>query len=172
MIAAKLASCDSHRRIATEKGRNKAAAGHRWSVRRAKRHFAPNLPLCLGAARVKRSLLCLILAFIASSANAQIVAVDGDTIRVGNERIRIIGLDTPETYFAKCDAERRRGYQAAGRLQRLLNSRAVRIERTGKRDKYRRTLAKVYVGGEDVAAIMVREGYARLNHGEKRRPWC
>jgi len=120
---------------------------------------------------MKRIALVAALMLATPVAAQQYIAVDGDTIRSDKERIRIMGLDTPETYFAKCSLERSRGYHAAGRLQRLLNSRTVRIERAG-RDKYRRTLARVYVGGENVASIMIREGLARPNHGQRRQPWC
>jgi endonuclease YncB( thermonuclease family) len=105
-----------------------------------------------------------------------IVAIDGDTLAVGAERVRIIGLDTPETYQAQCPAELRAGYAAHGRLQHLLNTRTVRIERAGL-DKYKRTLAVVHVGQDDVADIMVREGYARSyicpnGRCPARQPWC
>lgn len=128
------------------------------------------LPPFSGQVRLVSALAAFL--FLTPAAAQPIIAVDGDTIAVGHERIRILGLDTPETYFAKCPAEQAKGYEAAGRLQYLLNERRVRIERTGRKDKYRRTLARVYVGGEDVAAIMIREGRARPNSGEKRKPWC
>lgn len=114
----------------------------------------------------------LILAFVAPVSAQVHIAIDGDTLRVGNERIRIVGVDTPETFSPQCEDEAKAGYQAAGRLQHLMNARKVRIERTGKKDKYGRTLAKVYVGVDDVAAVMVREGLGRPYSGGKRQPWC
>jgi endonuclease YncB( thermonuclease family) len=39
----------------------------------------------------------------------QIEVVDGDTIRVGSEVIRLVGFDTPETYRARCPSERELG---------------------------------------------------------------
>src|SRR3954470_2124881 len=50
------------------------------------------------------------------------IAIDGDTITDGVKDIRILGLDTPETYQPQCPEEARLGYAAAGRLQHLLNS--------------------------------------------------
>ena len=39
---------------------------------------------------------------------AEVRVVDGDTIRLGRERTRILDIDTPETESrARCDAERR-----------------------------------------------------------------
>jgi micrococcal nuclease len=101
-----------------------------------------------------------------------LIAIDGDTIRAGEERIRILGLDTPETYQAQCFEEARLGYQAAGRLQHLLNVRAIRIARSTRKDKYGRTLAIVRAGKEDVASILIAEGLARPYNGGKRQPWC
>jgi endonuclease YncB( thermonuclease family) len=98
------------------------------------------------------------------------VAIDGDTIAVGAERIRIIGLDTPETYQPHCEKEQAAGFLATGRLQHLLNMRKVTIKRTGI-DKYGRTLAKVLVGAEDVAEVMIREGVAVPYDGRSKRVW-
>lgn len=103
----------------------------------------------------------------------QCLATDGDTLRCGDERIRIVGLDTPETYRAECEDERRLGYTAAGRLQFLLYTRRIEIERVPGRDKYGRTLARVLVSGQDVAQILVAEGLARPYDGKTRRQsWC
>lgn len=127
----------------------------------------------------------LLGALLASGAIAQerVIAIDGDTIAVGAERIRIIGMDAPEIFtLEKCSTpeETRRvlmlGYAGQGRLQNLLNVRRVRIEREGW-DKYGRTLARVYVGRDDVAHLMIAEGWARPYKCPGRRcparqPWC
>jgi len=79
--------------------------------------------------------------------------VDGDTFRFHGERIRILGIDTPE-----------RGQPGSGsatsRLLTLLRSGPLVIVRHG-RDVYCRTLADVYVNGWSVAAVMKAEGYAK-----------
>lgn len=115
----------------------------------------------------------VLLAFSAR-AEPKPYAIDGDTLALGSERIRILGLDTPETYSPQCQEESRLGYQAQGRLQHLLHTRTVRIERSiTERDKYRRTLAVVYVGKDRVDELLVREGLARPYTGKTRRePWC
>jgi micrococcal nuclease len=100
------------------------------------------------------------------------VAIDGDTVAHGDEHVRILGLDTPESYAPHCDAERQLGYRAAGRLQHLLNANPVTVERSGKLDKYRRTLAVVRVGKRDVAQILIEEKLARPYSGGKRQSWC
>ena len=47
--------------------------------------------------------------------------VDGDTIRLGRRRVRLIGIDAPEIAGAQCPAERALGERAANRLLALVN---------------------------------------------------
>ncbi|MES2904696.1 MAG: thermonuclease family protein [Pseudomonadota bacterium] len=47
--------------------------------------------------------------------------IDGDTFKLGQRKIRIVGIDTPETNGASCPEEARLGEQATAELQRLLN---------------------------------------------------
>jgi micrococcal nuclease len=122
---------------------------------------------------MKRLIFGVVLALLAVPAAAQEakpVAIDGDTIALGEERIRIIGIDTPESYRPNCEKEQAAGFMAAGRLQHLLHLRRVTIQRQGK-DKYGRTLAKVFVGREDVAEVMIRDGLAVPYDGKSQRVW-
>ncbi len=88
--------------------------------------------------------------------------VDGDTIWIEGEKIRVMGYDTPEPQTNICGGSRevRLANQASARLVQLLNQETVSIERRGK-DRYNRTLAVVRVAGVDVGDILVREGLAR-----------
>jgi len=120
-------------------------------------------------------LLVLLASFLAFPAAAQerCIATDGDTIRCGNTRYRIVALDAPETYRAECQYERNLGYQAAGRLAHLIYTRRLEIVPIAGRDKYGRTLAVVKVGGQDAAQILISEGLARFYDGRTRRQsWC
>jgi endonuclease YncB( thermonuclease family) len=83
----------------------------------------------------------------------KIRVVDGDTIRIGRERVRIIGFDAPEM-------SQPRGPAAKARLDQLLRGGTVTMMRHGK-DKYGRTLALVYVNGKNVAEIMRDEGFVK-----------
>jgi micrococcal nuclease len=104
---------------------------------------------------------------------AAFVVVDGDTIKAPfGPTYRILGYDTPETFHAKCDAERQLGFAAKSRLEELLARGEVRVLETGKSDRYGRSLARVTVDGVDLAVLMVREGLARPYHGERRQSWC
>lgn len=107
----------------------------------------------------------------ATPATASCFAIDGDTLACGQERIRIMGLDAPETYRAKCNAEFNAGKAAKQRMARLIDSKALTIKRRGK-DRYKRTLATVRVNGRDVAEIMINLKLARPYHGKRRQPWC
>ncbi|MEK9211360.1 thermonuclease family protein [Sphingomonas sp. 2378] len=89
-------------------------------------------------------------------------AVDGDTLRCGRERIRLIGIDAPEMP-GHCRPGRRcvAGDPVASRssLQRALVA-PIAIKRVG-RDRYGRTLAFVSAGGEDLSCGQLRRGQAR-----------
>jgi len=113
----------------------------------------------------------------AVSASPPVTVVDGDTIWVGEEKVRIVGLDAPETYQARCDEERALGQRATGYLRVLVQRGRVTIKRQDRPDRYGRTLARVYIDGRDVADIMVREGLAvRYDCPRGRCPrridWC
>ncbi|WP_175304705.1 thermonuclease family protein [Candidatus Nitrospira nitrificans] len=83
----------------------------------------------------------------------QMRVVDGDTIRVGGERIRLRGIDTPELSELQ-------GPAAKQRLEELLRSGAIRIEPHG-RDVYNRLLADVFVNEQNVAEILRSEGFSK-----------
>jgi micrococcal nuclease len=68
--------------------------------------------------------------------------VDGDTFWIGGEKVRIAGIDAPETHPPRCAEEARLGEAATERLQALLNSGAVTMTRIDRdRDRYGRPLA-------------------------------
>ena len=109
--------------------------------------------------------------------------VDGDTIRVqlasGEEAVRYIGIDTPESVKpgapVECFAERASAFN-----ERLVSGEHVRLVRdVEERDRYGRLLAYVYRvrDGLFVNAELVRRGYATVatfppnvaHEGELRR---
>ena len=100
-----------------------------------------------------------------------IYVFDGDTFTLGSERVRIAGIDAPETHPSRCADEARLGLAATQKLRQLLGSGTVRVSGE-KIDKYGREVREVTVGGRDVAEIMIGEGLARSYDGEKRLPWC
>lgn len=97
---------------------------------------------------------------------------DGDTFRIGYERVRIIGLDAPEIgKRANCANEQSMAKKAQARLRNALSSGNVRIARDG-RDAYGRTLARIYVDGADVAPVMIAEGLAKPYVVGRHGNWC
>ena len=92
--------------------------------------------------------------------------VDGDTIEVspvvdGNEEVRLIGMDTPETKDPSEEVEPL-GPEASAFATDSLTSQSVGLEFDVEReDQYGRLLAYVYLGGEMFNEALVEEGYAQ-----------
>ena len=87
--------------------------------------------------------------------------VDGDTLDVGGVRIRLHGVDAPESRQT-CVAGGRRwacGERATRALAGLVGGRTVSCEERD-RDRYGRAVAVCRVGGRDVNAWMVSQGLA------------
>ncbi|MDQ1158915.1 micrococcal nuclease [Sphingomonas sp. SORGH_AS 950] len=106
---------------------------------------------------------------------ARIVFVtDGDTVRLeGGERIRIAGIDAPETHDDQAHgrAEIAMGRAAAQTARAMLLGEVVTIERVGR--SYNRTVARLTLGGHDVGTELVRQGAARWWPRWERKPdWC
>jgi endonuclease YncB( thermonuclease family) len=83
----------------------------------------------------------------------------GDTFAIGEERIRILNIDTPETRGSHCENELVQGLRAKERLASLLRPVRIDVARDG-RDRYGRTLARVSAQGRDVGEVLIREGLA------------
>jgi micrococcal nuclease len=90
--------------------------------------------------------------------------VDGDTIEVeGGVRVRYIGIDTPETLHPSKPVECY-GEEASARNNELVQGRVVQLEKdVSETDKYGRLLRYVYVDGQMVNEVLVREGYAQVS---------
>lgn len=88
--------------------------------------------------------------------------IDGDTLEIRGERIRLFGIDACESRQLCEDASGRSyrcGQQAALALADRIGKRTVRCE--GKtRDRYGRLVATCYLGSEDLDAWMVSQGLA------------
>ncbi|TAA41486.1 thermonuclease family protein [Pseudoxanthomonas winnipegensis] len=86
---------------------------------------------------------------------------DGDTIEIHGERVRLFGVDAPESgqRCSRSGQEWPCGQRAALALSDWLGSRTVSCNPTGK-DRYQRTLARCFAGTEDVQAWLVLNGWA------------
>ena len=87
--------------------------------------------------------------------------IDGDTIMLdGRERVRLIGVDTPETVDPRKPVQYF-GKEASAFTRRTVEGWRVRLEHGWeKRDRYGRTLAYVFrADGLFLNAELVRQGY-------------
>lgn len=101
---------------------------------------------------------------VAPAGNVSGVAtvIDGDTIAIGEGRIRLEGIDAPEAaqmcgrrWFGTWAC----GQAAADELAKLTGRQTVTCENKGV-DKYDRMLGVCFVNGVDINAEMVRRGFA------------
>jgi len=85
-------------------------------------------------------------------------AIDGDTLKLNGTIYRLWGIDAPELH-QDCPDGWPAGRLAATRLLQLTQGNTVTCEARD-RDRYGRTVALCRANGEDLGAIMVREGMA------------
>src|SRR5690348_13529706 len=88
--------------------------------------------------------------------------IDGDTLAIGDVKIRLEGIDAPETDQVCLDADAAKwpcGVVARDRLIAHVSGRPIDCKPTGI-DRYERTLAICSVAGDDLNGWMVREGWA------------
>lgn len=114
----------------------------------------------------------------ALAAACLLIAIDGDTLHHCGDRIRLEGFDAPE--LRSCAHQK--AVQAQDRLNALIahhrrNGTLVlvyRLRRDGwpARGRWRRYLATLYVGGEDVGDVLIRGKLARPYKRGRRKPWC
>lgn len=121
----------------------------------------PKLAYVGCSARPKTKLVALAAAiaavfYLTSSArglDGVVVVVDGDTIKLGMQRIRIWGIDAPEMYTQA-------GRDAKQYLRVFAEGKTVRCLAMDK-DRHGRTVAQCWLNGKDLAWYMVEGGHAR-----------
>jgi endonuclease YncB( thermonuclease family) len=90
-----------------------------------------------------------------------VVVTDGDTIKMGDIRFRLSGIDAPESRQL-CEAKGTHypcGKEATEALRGLVKGKVVWCRPTGA-VSYRRKVASCSVDGADIGEWMVRQGWA------------
>jgi endonuclease YncB( thermonuclease family) len=99
--------------------------------------------------------------------------VDGDTLWLEGEKIRIADIDTPEIGRPSCRQELELGLLATQRLIELLNDGEFEVlsSEWGDVDRYGRKLRVIARGNDSIGQQLVREGFAHRWVGRKLS-WC
>jgi micrococcal nuclease len=107
----------------------------------------------------------------AQAGAAAVRIVDGDTFWLGEEKIRVADIDTPELR-GRCPEEKALAVRATERMEALLNEGPFELHRVGRdEDRYGRKLRVVTREGRSLGDRLVAEGLARTWTG-RREPWC
>lgn len=122
---------------------------------------------------------------------SQVRIIDGDTIAVPglSADVRLVGFNTPETYRAKCTAEKNLGNRATARLRQLVSTAAsIQVRRVAcackpgtegtKQCNFGRLCGTLLVDGRDVGSILIGERLAvpfrcgKTSCPRKPSKWC
>ena len=112
---------------------------------------------------MKRTILSLIILFFLSQnlfANS-VKVIDGDTIKIGNEKIRFGGIDAPELkqICFKNEEKISCGILVKNVLKKKIGKETPKCISEGK-DIYKRTIAECFINGESLSKFLVSNGYA------------
>ena len=93
---------------------------------------------------------------------APVRVADGDTITLGGQRIRLLGIDAPELHQECRDTSGRNwpcGQRARTELRKIIGNDPVQCE-SHQKDRFGRSVAICRAGGRDIGEAMVRSGWA------------
>jgi endonuclease YncB( thermonuclease family) len=113
---------------------------------------------------LKKFVLCLLSSLFLFSNNlfaSHVTVIDGDTIRLGDVKIRFSGIDAPEINQTCVASE---GKVACGKISKdiliaKVTNNKISCTDEGK-DFYGRVLGECFVNGESLSSYLVREGFA------------
>ena len=99
--------------------------------------------------------------------------VDGDTLWISGQKVRVADIDAPEISTPKCASELALGNKATDRLVELVNEGPFQLQAWPGRDtdRYGRKLRVLVRDGQSLGDRLVSEGLARTWSG-RREPWC
>lgn len=110
------------------------------------------------------------LAFATASAGRETITqtiqgrasvIDGDTLEIQGQRIRLFGIDAPEgkQQCTRNNTPWRCGQAAANALDQWIGVKNVTCKVNGQ-DRYQRQIARCYVGSQDMQAWLTGQGWA------------
>ena len=99
--------------------------------------------------------------------------IDGDTVRLGERRVRITGIDAPEIDHPQCAVEAELAERAADRLTQLLDQGPFEMvaHRFNMVDRYGRDLRVLRRDERVIGDQLIGEGLAHRYYGVKGS-WC
>ena len=112
--------------------------------------------------KIKIVLIATFILLIGQNVLSNIVhVIDGDTIKIGNEKIRFSGIDAPELnqYCFKDEKKILCGVLAKKALVKKIGNKVPKCVIEGK-DIYKRILAECFVNEKSLSKFLVRNGYA------------
>lgn len=113
---------------------------------------------------------------VVSVYDADTITIDFDLgfkIHYKDQQCRIYGIDTPELR-TKNKKEKELGYKARDYVRKLILGKELEFttHKDDKKGKFGRYLVDVVLpNGKSLAKSLVKKGYAREYHGEKKKPW-
>ena len=113
---------------------------------------------------LKKFIFCSLSSLFLFSNNlfaSHVTVIDGDTIRLGDVKIRFSGIDAPEINQTCVASE---GKVACGKISKdiliaKVTNNKISCTDEGK-DVYGRVLGECFVNGESLSSYLVREGFA------------
>ena len=113
---------------------------------------------------VTNKIIFIFFIFLFSSSltfSSDILVIDGDTIKIGKEKIRFSGIDAPEInqICIRDMVDVECGKISKKILSEKIEGKKISCVSEGK-DRYKRTLAECFVGDESLSSFLVRSGYA------------
>ena len=102
---------------------------------------------------------------------------DGDTCYVTykgkNDKVRLLGLDTPEISNPKCEQEYALGIDARNFVNNLISEGvSIKFKTEYNRDFFGRILSYIIVDGENVSKKMVSNGLGVIYERSNKKDWC
>ncbi|MBR1841302.1 MAG: thermonuclease family protein [Alphaproteobacteria bacterium] len=108
-------------------------------------------------------IILLLLSTLPISVAAEIKVVDGDSLEIGERRIRLDGIDAPE-FMQMCRTQNNEEYACGQKAlefaENFLKSGNPECHCLLQKDKYKRELCECFVNGESLNKALVAAGWA------------